>query len=99
MNIENGLLKVSQRILAKLKEKHKVTIDEVIQCFINRAGGFLEDTRQDHKTEPPTLWFIAETDRRRLLKIVFMKLEDGQYELKTAFPPNFNEVKIYEKYA
>jgi hypothetical protein len=65
---------------------------------MNRSGGFLEDTRLDHKTEPPTLWFIAKTDELRLLKVVFMEL-NGQYEIKTAYEPNENEVKIYEKYA
>ena len=65
---------------------------------MNRIGGFLEDMRLDHKTEPPTLWFIAETNAGRLLKVVFMEL-DNQYELKTAYEPNKDEVKIYEKYS
>jgi uncharacterized DUF497 family protein len=92
-------LKISQRILSKLKEKHCIEIEEVWECFINRMGGFLEDTRLHNKTEPPTLWFIAETNKRRLLKIVFIELANRQYELKTAYEPNDKEVNIYEKYS
>ncbi len=92
-------LKISQRILAKLREKHQVKIDEIWECFFNRVHGFLEDTRVNHKTEPPTPWFIAETDKGRFLKIVFMELENGQYEIKTAYEPNDLEVKIYETYS
>lgn len=92
-------LNISKRITAKLLEKHKVTTTEVFECFFNRTKGLLEDTRVDHKTNPPTLWFIAETDHCRLLKIVFIELPDGNYEIKTAYAPNENEVIIYERYA
>ena len=92
-------LKISKRIAEKLITKHQVTTNEVLECFFNRTKGLLEDTRVDHKTNPPTLWFIAETDRCRLLKIVFIELPNGSYEIKTAYTPNENEVKIYERYA
>ena len=91
--------KISKRIVEKLKIKHKVSVNEVVETFLNRTLGFLEDTRLNHKTEPPTLWFIAETDRGRLLKIVFMIVEEGTYEIKTAYEPNQAELQIYEKYA
>ncbi|KTC89155.1 hypothetical protein [Fluoribacter dumoffii] len=96
--LENNL-KISKRIAEKLLEKHKVTTAEVFECFLNRTKGLLEDTRVDHKTNPPTLWFIAETDHCRLLKIVFIELPHGTYEIKTAYAPNENEVKIYERHA
>lgn len=92
-------LKISRRIAEKLKQKHSVSVEEIEECFLNRNRGFLEDTRLDHLTDPPTLWFIAKTDRGRLLKVVFMELADGSYEIKTTYQPNQNEVKIYEKYA
>ncbi len=92
-------LKISKRIEEKLWEKHGVVITEVYECFLNRTKGLLEDTRVDHKTNPPTRWFIAETDHGRLLKIVFIELFNGAYEIKTAYEPNDNEVKIYEQYA
>jgi len=92
-------LKISKNIAEKLKVKHSVTIDEVHECFLNRTKGLLEDTRVDHKTNPPTLWFIAETDHGRLLKIVYIELLNGSYEVKTAYKPNDIEVRIYEQYA
>lgn len=92
-------LTISQTIVKKLAEKHHVTREEVEECFYNRIRGLLEDTRERHKTNPPTLWFIAETNDGRLLKTVFIELPNGTYEIKTAYEPNEDEVKIYEKYA
>ena len=69
------------------------------ECFLNRTKGFLEDTRLEHLSIPPTLWFISETDKRKRLKIVFIALDDGYFEIKTAYQPNINEERIYEKYA
>ena len=92
-------LKCSKAIIEKLKVKHQVQLTEVFECFLNKTKGLLEDTRVNNKTNPPTQWFIAETDHGRLLKIVFIELPDGHYEIKTAYAPNENEVNIYERYA
>ena len=92
-------LKISKNIIGKLKSKHNVSVDEVFECFLNRTKGLLEDTRVNHKTNPPTLWFIAETDRARRLKIVFIQIVNGEYEVKTVYEPNDVEIKIYEQYA
>lgn len=51
------------------------------------------------RANPPTLWFIAETNQGRALKVVFIELQNGIYEIKTAYEPNKTEVKIYEDYA
>lgn len=88
---------MSGSVLAKLESKHSVTSNEVFQCFANRAGKSLIDTREDHKTDPPTEWFIAETDAGRRLKICFL-VQDGTVYLKTAYPPNDVEERIYQKY-
>ncbi|MCD6040117.1 MAG: uncharacterized protein K0S27_1517 [Gammaproteobacteria bacterium] len=90
---------ISRIVAEKLFKKHYVTIEEVEECFLNRNKGLLEDKREKNKTNPPTLWFIAETDQGRLLKIIFIELQNGTYEIKTAYEPNDNEVKIYEKYS
>lgn len=92
-------LNISDAIAKKLYEKHSVTIDEVEECFYNRIKGLLEDTRERHKTNPPTMWFIAETNEERSLKVIFIELANGTYEIKTAYEPNEEEVRIYEKYA
>lgn len=91
-------LNFSKGIVLKLLRKHDVTTVEVEECFTNREKGLLEDTREQHKTNPPTQWFIAETDHGRLLKVVFIA-HNGKIEIKTAYEPNNNEVKIYEKHS
>jgi hypothetical protein len=44
-------LKTSERILKKLQDKHRVGIEEVWECFMNRIGRFLEMliTKQSHQ--------------------------------------------------
>ena len=91
-------LKYSSAVKQKLAEKHGVSLEEVQQCFANREGGLLEDTREDHKTDPPSQWFIAETDYGRRLQVVFI-LKNGDILLKTAYGPNQKEDTIYRKYA
>ena len=92
-------IRCSVRIKIKLNAKHGVSLDEVNECFINRNGRFLQDTRAEHVTIPPTLWFIAETNHRRTLKIVFVIEADNTITLKTAYAPNPKEQEIYAKYA
>lgn len=91
-------LKCSSAVKQKLAEKHGVSLDEVQQCFANREGGLLEDARENHKTDPPTQWFIAETDYGRCLKVVFI-LKNGNILLKTAYSPNSKEEAIYSRHA
>lgn len=91
--------KISRNISEKIYKKHNVIEEEVYECFLNRDGSLLKDSRLNHRTDPPTMWFIARTDHNRLLKIVFIEFSDGRYEIKTAYEPNEEEVKIYERYA
>ena len=89
---------ISSKILQKLEDKHSVTDDEIDQCFSNRNGSYLSDTREDHKSDPPTLWFISETDYGRRLKVVFI-FKNGDVNLRTAYEPNKAEIRIYNKFA
>lgn len=90
---------IHRSIRHKLASKNPpVSKTEIIQCFANRTGVFLEDTRENNRTDPPTKWFIAETDLGRKLKVCFMQLE-GDVIIKTAYQPNRNEVRIYTKYS
>ena len=86
---------ISANVLAKLKDKHDVSVREVEQCFENKCGVYLEDTREDHLTDPPTLWFIAPTNRERLLKVAFMFI-DGNVHLKSAYDADEEATEIYE---
>ena len=83
----------------KLRDKHKVEPKEVYQCFLNRTHGFLNDTREEHKSDPITQWFIAETDQGRQLKICFL-LKGGVVTIKTAYEPTTDaSIKLYYKIA
>jgi len=90
-------LKISPGIKEKLKKKHCVTEEEITQCFTSRTGCYLMDMREDHQTDPPTLWFIAETDYGRLLKVVFIR-KDSDLIIKTAYAPNEIEIEIYNRH-
>lgn len=89
-------LEISKAILSKLNTKHGVTEAEVRQCFENREGKLLEDAREEHKTNPPTQWFIACTNKQRKLKVVFV-LKGNVIHLKTAYEPNQSELSIYSQ--
>ncbi|WP_242602107.1 hypothetical protein [Legionella yabuuchiae] len=63
---------ISQSISDKLSYKHGVVRTEVEECFLNRSKGLLEDIRENNVTNPPTQWFISETNKGRKLKVVFV---------------------------
>lgn len=96
------IMQIANTILTKIQEKHGVSPKEVDECFMNRDGRYLVDTRENHQTNPQTLWFIAETNKGRLLKICFVPKgvgnEDGP-TLKSAFEPNDVEKDIYQRKA
>jgi uncharacterized DUF497 family protein len=85
----------SDWVLTKLRERN-ISLVEVEECFFNHRGVYLIDDRTEHKTEPPTAWFIGETVEGRRLKIVFM-LRDGRAVLKSAFEPTDMEEETYEQ--
>ena len=91
-------LVITDGVMEKLTEKHKVSRTEVVQCFANKIGRLLEDTREENRTDPPTRWFIAETDAGRELKVVYVRENDVVF-LKSAFEPNEEEKRIYNKFA
>lgn len=85
---------ISEKVIEKLASKHRVTRREVEQCFENLCGKFLTDNRENHKSDPPTHWFIAPTNANRRLKVVFI-FKDGNFHLRTAYEPNADEARIY----
>ena len=78
----------------KLIKKHGLRRIDVEQCFRNREHSYLLETRPEHKTEPLSEWFISENDRGVLIKVVCIFIE-GMIHLKSAFPPNDEEISIY----
>ena len=91
---------MSPKVRAKLANKSPpVSRVEVEQCFASRDRGFLEDDREQNRTVPPTWWFISDTFMGRLLKVVFILLEDGTIVIKSAYEPNEEEIRIYYKFS
>lgn len=88
--------KISRRISKKLREKHSVLSAEVFECFMNRSGPYYSDSRADNQTDPPTYWFVAETDAGRVLKVVFVRYPDF-FAIKSAFEPNDGSDALYAK--
>ena len=89
---------IASKVLEKLKNRHGVERSEVTQCFMNKSGKLLTDNRELRRTNPPTLWFIAATNRGRLLKIVYIQ-KMHEVHLKSAFEPNAVEIDIYRRHA
>jgi hypothetical protein len=91
---------ISPSVREKLGNKTPpVTENEVRECFWNRSGPTLIDDREEHRTKPPTRWFIAETAAGRRLKIVFIRTASGDHILKSAYDPDETEELIYEQEA
>ena len=88
---------ITAKTLEKLKSRHKIIRLEVEQCFSNMQGKLLTDDRELRKTNPPTLWFIAKTNKGRLLKVVYIQKGSGIH-LKSAFDPNAVELGIYARH-
>lgn len=89
---------ISEVVAKKLNEKHNVSEREVLQCFQNRHGKYAYDTRDSHQTNPPSLWFIAETDAGRRLKVAFMRYSKTDYVIKSGYEPNADEERLYQSY-
>lgn len=86
---------ISPAILEKLQSKHGVTRREIEQCFENKVGVYIEDEREDHQTDPPTMWFVAPTNHERLLKVIFV-YKDGNTYIKSAFDADKKAIRLYE---
>ena len=88
----------SPEILKKLQGKHDVTLREVEQCFESVCGTYLTDTRENHRTDPPTLWFVAPTNTGRMLKVIFIYREGSIY-LKSAYNATAEIQSMYARHA
>jgi len=90
-------IEASPAILKKMREKHGIDIEEVLECFSNIEHGFIEDTREGNVTNPPTYSFIAETDHGKEIFVCFMQARDRVIHLKTAFRPDVKRKEFYLK--
>ena len=91
-------LKISAKVLVKLSSKEPpVRPEEIEECFATRSGIYLVDDREEHASDPQTLWFISDTYFGRKLKVVFIP-RDNDIVIRTAYDPNKEEIRIYAKY-
>ena len=89
-------LVISPKVAAKLAAKiPPVTQEEILQCFANRSGLYLRDTREVHQSDPPTLWFVAQTDFGRKLKVAFIN-RDGTFHIRSAYSASPTEISYYD---
>lgn len=71
---------------------------EVEEAFNNWIGKPLIDDRKQHRTNPPTIWFCAETTEGRILKIIGIPLvETREFVLKSAYEASDWEINFYEE--
>lgn len=87
---------ISGKILEKITSR-EISEREIKQCFENISGTYLEDPREEHRTDPPTHWFVSETNCGRKLKIMFVH-RDSNIFIKSAFEATEEIIRIYEKY-
>jgi hypothetical protein len=90
-------IRISPDVLDKIT-KRNIRVIEIEQCFLNRTGGLCEDTRAHHLTDPITQWFVAETDKGRNIKIMYVSTANG-VDLKSAYEATAEIDRIYQKYA
>jgi hypothetical protein len=76
-----------------------ITEAEVHECFDNHDGRLCWDSRPEHLDGQgrPSPWFVAETNHRRLLKIMFVR-EGENIFLKSAYPATQKVHDIFERY-
>lgn len=89
-------MRISPEIEEKLRDKHGVSPSEVYECFLNRYGPFFLEERPEHKTNPPSWWFVSETDIGKVLKVVFVHYSD-HFAIKSAFEPEDGQDDEYER--
>lgn len=90
----------SPGVREKLRDKHGITEAQIMQAFANRERSYLIDDREEHRTNPPTRWFVAQTDYGIVLKVCFVFDPDaGVIDVKTAYKPKQKVVDLYERKA
>lgn len=89
----------TEAVTTKLWDKHGVAIEEAEEAWRNCEGPWLIDDREKNRTQPPTVWALAWTNRGRLLKIVVIPQKaKGIAVLRTAYEPDEVEIILYESY-
>ena len=77
----------------------EITEKDVYECFENHDGRVCWDSRPQHLDRQglPSPWFVSETNKRRLLKIMFIR-ENEDVHLKSAYPATQQVHELYERF-
>ncbi|HEY4083441.1 MAG TPA: ADP-ribosyl-(dinitrogen reductase) hydrolase [Burkholderiaceae bacterium] len=80
------MLIISPKIKTKIGDPSHGSISEreVMECFLNRCGRVVKDDREEHRTDPPTVWFVSETHLGKKVKVVYVEDDENIY-LKSAY--------------
>lgn len=93
---------IKPNILKKIggDDHGNVTQKEVEECFNNHCGKYCYEQNPQHtdRNGTPTPWFVAETNQRRRLKIMFVK-DGSDVELRSAYPATQRVTDIFHKFA
>ncbi|TLS17119.1 MAG: hypothetical protein FDZ72_15810 [Betaproteobacteria bacterium] len=90
---------ITPKIREKLANKEPpVSEEEIRQCFGNQTHRAVLDTREQHKTDPLTRWFVSETDHGRKLKIMYVPDPAGIF-IKSAYNATEEVQRIYKERA
>lgn len=78
--------------------KHNVLENEIREAWQSYDGTVLvTDDREEHRTNPPTVWFVVKTSGVRLLKIIAVIDSDGVAYLKSAYDANQKVINLFRK--
>lgn len=82
------MIVISPKIREKIAgdDHGNVSEREVRECFMAWDGRFVDDPREEHKTQSgfPTRWFVGESHIGRMLKLVYVEDDENVY-LKSAY--------------
>ena len=92
---------ISDNILAKIggEDHGGLTRKDVEECFENHPGKICFDNRPEHadRNGKPPLWFVAENNHQRKLKIMYVR-EGKTITVLSAYPATEKVQRIFEKY-
>lgn len=96
-NQKNDAYNISPKTEKKIERKHNsISLDDIYYAFHNPLGGIFDDNRPEHKTEPPTRWFIGETEYGRKVKIAYIWPPGEKPRIKTAYEPKQPTLEYYK---
>ena len=90
-------LHLSAAIRDKLSDSnHRITESDLLQCFANAERGFIEDDREEHRTDPRTLWFVSQINYGVKIKVMFV-IRGSEIYIKSAYRATDTVSAMYDR--